>query len=197
MYRKNIKEEFYTRKAKEEGYPARSVYKLQEIDEKYGIIKNGGRVLDLGSAPGSWLLYISQKVGERGRVVGIDIEDIKIPLKNNMVFIKKDIADLDNIELKELTGNFQVVVSDLSPKTSGINFLDAGKSLELCEKVLGLTTSALVSGGNFVCKVFESELTDRFFKKIKSNFKFVKKFRPKAVIKGSKEIYIVAKDFKR
>ena len=94
MYRKDRKAEFYTTLAKKEGYPARSVYKLKEIDEKYKIIKKNSRVLDLGSAPGSWLLYISQKVGDKGKVIGVDIEETKIPQKANIVFIKRSVFDL-------------------------------------------------------------------------------------------------------
>jgi 23S rRNA (uridine2552-2'-O)-methyltransferase len=89
MYRKDRKQDFYTILAKKEGYPARSVYKLKEINEKYKIIKKGDSVLDLGCAPGSWLSYISQKVGNKGRAVGVDTEDIKITDKPNISFIKK------------------------------------------------------------------------------------------------------------
>ncbi|MBZ1345446.1 MAG: methyltransferase domain-containing protein, partial [Candidatus Nealsonbacteria bacterium] len=94
MYRKDRQNEFYTALAKKDGYPARSVYKLQEIDKKYKIIKENSQVLDLGCAPGSWILYISQKVGNRGKVIGVDIEEIKIPKKSNITFIKKSIFDL-------------------------------------------------------------------------------------------------------
>ena len=131
MYRKDRKNEFYTTLARKEGYPARSVYKLKEIDERYKIIRKGNRVLDLGSAPGSWLLYISQKVGDKGKVIGVDIEEIKIPQKTNIIFIKRSIFDLKESDFKD---KFETVVSDLSSKTSGVKFLDAGKSLELAEK---------------------------------------------------------------
>ena len=93
MYRKDRQNEFYTTLAKKEGFPARSIYKLKEIDEKYRIIKKGNRVLDLGCAPGSWLLYVSQKVGNKGKVIGVDIEEIKIPKKANIVFIKRSVFD--------------------------------------------------------------------------------------------------------
>lgn len=192
MYRKDRKTEFYTTLAKKEGYPARSVYKFKEIDEKYKIIKNGNRVLDLGCAPGSWLLYISQKVGDRGKVIGVDIEEIKITQKANIVFIKKSIFDLKESDFKN---GFDVVVSDLSPKTSGVKLLDAGKSLELAEKSFKIAKSVLLPGGNFVCKIFESESSNEFFKKVKNCFDFAKRFRPKAVMKHSKEFYIIAKGF--
>ncbi len=193
MYRKDRKEEFYTRLAKEEGYPARSVYKLKEIDEKYKIIKKGDRVLDLGSAPGSWLLYIAQKVGEKGKTVGIDIEDIKIVPKPNILFIKKSVFDLNESDFKE---KFQVVVSDVLPKTSGVKSLDAGKSFEISEKAFEIAKMVLLPGGNFVSKIFEGEESEELFKEVSKLFEFTKRFRPKAVIKGSNEFYIIGKGFK-
>jgi len=193
MYRKDEKEDFYTRLAKKEGYPARSVYKLKEIDEKYKIFKKGEKVLDLGCSPGSWLIYISQKVGDKGMVVGIDMESVKIVDKPNILFIKKDIFDLKELDFKE---KFQAVVSDLAPKTSGLKSLDAGRSLELSEKSFEIAKSVLLPDGNFVCKLFESESSDGFFKKVKRYFDSVKRFKPKAVVRGSKEFYIIAKGFK-
>ena len=193
MYRKAKKEEFYTILARKEGYPARSVYKLKEIDEKYKIIREGDRVLDLGCAPGSWLLYISQKIGEKGRVIGIDIGDIKIAPKPNILFIKKSIFDLNNPYFK---GKYRVVVSDLSPKTAGVKFLDAGRALALAKMAFEIAKSVLLPGGNFICKIFEGESSGELFKEISKYFEFTKRFRPKAVIKESKEFYIIGKGFK-
>jgi 23S rRNA (uridine2552-2'-O)-methyltransferase len=193
MYRKDRENEPYTMLAKKEGYPARSVYKLKEIDEKYKIIKKSNRVLDLGCAPGSWLLYISQKVGNKGKVIGVDIEEIKIPQKANIIFIKRSILDLKESDFKD---KFEAVVSDLSSKTSGVKFLDAGKSLELAEKSFEIAKLFLLPGGNFVCKIFENESSDEFFKKVKNCFDFAKRFRPKAVIKKSKEFYIIGRGFR-
>lgn len=193
MLREKSKKDFYTQKAKEEGYPARSVYKLQEIDEKYHLIKKGDMVLDLGSAPGSWLSYISKKIGQSGRVLGVDIVDIKIPIQNNMVFLKKNILELTDSDFMKFNVKYNVIVSDLAPKTSGIKFVDAGKSLELCEKSFETARKILTTGGNFLCKIFEGELTDKFFNKIKKNFKFAKRFKPRASRKESKEIFIIGK----
>jgi len=193
MYRKDRQKEFYTTLAKKEGYPARSIYKLKEIDEKYKIFKKNSQVLDLGCAPGSWLLYISQKVGSMGKVVGVDIEEIKIPKKANIVFVKRSVFDLKESDFKD---KFDAVVSDLSPKTSGVKFLDAGKSLELAEKSFEIAKSVLLPGGNFVCKIFENESSNEFFKKVKNCFDFAKRFRPKAIIKRSKEFYIIGRGFK-
>lgn len=193
MYRKDKKNEFYTKLAKERGYPARSIYKLEEIDKKYKIFNKGDKVLDLGCYPGSWLMYISRVVGEEGMVVGVDIEEIKIPLRKNVSLIKSDIL---NLEIKEIKSNYNSIVSDLAPRTSGIKSVDVAKSLELSQKALEVAKKGLLSGGNFVCKIFEGESVDDFIKNLSKHFQFCKKIKPQAVIKKSKEFYVVAKGFK-
>lgn len=196
MYRRNTKEEYYTRKAKQEKYPARSVYKLEQINNKYSIIKQGDRVIDLGCAPGSWLLFISKKIalpvgetGDAGRVVGIDIADLKIPVPKNAEFIKSDVMSF------KINGLFDVIVSDIAPNTSGIHDVDTEKSLEYCERALDIAKINLKKGGNFVCKVFEGEGIKDFFKKITQNFKIAKRYRPMAVRRESREIYIIGKNY--
>src|SRR3989338_6519205 len=153
MYRKGKKAEFYTELAKKQNYPARSVYKLKEIDEKYGIFSKGDKVLDLGCSPGSWLLYISEKIGKRGLATGVDIDQVKIPEKNNVKFIQKSVFDLkeDSFDYR-----FDAVVSDMAPNTTGVDFVDSGKSLELSEKAFEIAKFSLKPGGNFVCKIFDS-----------------------------------------
>ncbi len=197
MYRKHLKSEFYTRKAQEEGYPARSVYKLKEIVEKYRVIKKRDKVLDLGCSPGSWLIYISKIVGEKGKVAGVDIEDIKTPVRNNITFVKKSVFDLRGQDLNNFSPQYNVVVSDLAPKTTGIKSVDDAKSLELAERAFEIAKSVLVSNGNFVCKIFEGEGVDEFFRKVSNDFKTAKRFRPKAVSRGSKEFYIIGIGFKK
>lgn len=194
MYRKDKKDEFYTRKSREEGYPARSVYKLKEIDEKYGIFKKGDKVLDLGCAPGSWMKYISEKISDNGKVVGVDLAELNIPLAKNMVFIQKSIFDLTPDEL----GNkkFQAVISDMAPKTSGIKLADEALSFELAENAWEAAKKFLAPNGIFLCKIFESEIIRDFFREIEKNFEFAKRFRPQAVIKGSSEIYLVARGYR-
>jgi len=184
--------DYYSRKAKEENYPARSIYKLEEIDKKYNLIKKGDKVLDLGCAPGSWLIYIAKRIGDLGRVVGVDVVDLKIELPQNAIFLKKDVMSFVPQDGRE---KYDVVVSDLAPSTSGIDFVDAERSLEFCERALEIAQRVLNKGGNFVCKIFEGEGTDEFFKKVKQEFEFAKKFKPKASRKWSREIYIVGRGF--
>lgn len=195
MYRKDNKHEFYTRKAKEEGYPARSVYKLKEINDKFRIIRKNDVVLDLGCAPGSWILYISDAVGLRGRVLGVDIEDIKIAPRNNISFIKKDILGITEDYLKTWRGKCDALVADLAPKTTGVISADVGKSLELSEKAFEIAKIVLRRGGNFVSKIFEGEGVGEFVKEVERHFEILKRVRPMAVIKHSKEFYIVAKRY--
>jgi len=195
MYRKDKKDEFYTRQSKKEGYPARSVYKLKDIDEKYKIIKKGDIVLDLGASPGSWALYLSKKVGREGRVLAIDLEELKFRPQGNIIFVKRDVLKLDEVDLKNWLGKFNVVVSDLSPRTSGVISVDVGKSLELSKKSFEIAKMVLKNNGNFVCKIFEGEGTNDFIKTVKKSFKSLKRARPPAVVKRSKEFYIVAKGF--
>jgi len=183
------KNDKYTQKAKHENYPARSIYKLQEINRKYKIIKAGDGVLDLGCAPGSWLLYLSNEVGPDGMVVGIDINDLTIEIPQNTVFIKEDIMEFETEE------KFEVIVSDLAAHTTGIEFSDVEETLELCYRVLEITKTNLVKGGSFVCKIFEGEGTDEFFKEVEKNFEFSKRFKPKASRKQSREMYVVAMGF--
>jgi 23S rRNA (uridine2552-2'-O)-methyltransferase len=195
MYRKDKKEEYYSRLAREEGYPARSVYKLKEIDEKYKIFRRGDLVLDLGCAPGSWMMYISRTIGSEGRVIGVDIEDLKMPLAANMRFVKKDIIELGLDDFSEFNKGFDIVVSDSAPKTTGVKTADVVNSVILANKALALAKLVLRPGGKFVCKIFEGELAEEFFEEVKKSFEFVKRFRPKAVSKGSREFYVVGMGF--
>lgn len=194
MYRKDRKEEYFTKKAQKEGYPARSVYKLKEIDRDFEILKKGDRVLDLGAAPGSWLLYISEKIGGAGEVIGFDIEDVKIPEIKNIKFHKKSIEDEDIFQILG-ERKFDAIVADLSPKTTGVKLLDSGISLELSEKAFEIAKKVLKENGNFVCKIFESAEADVFLKELEKIFKIVKRVRPKAVFRSSKEFYIVCKNY--
>ena len=193
MYRKDNKTEYYTRRANKEGYPARSVYKLKDIDEKYRLFKKGDRVLDLGAAPGSWMQYIATRVGEKGLVQGIDIQNLEIPLLPTMRFLKTDMRELEAAHWK--AGEYDAVVSDAAPFTSGVPSLDAGRSFELASKAFEITCSTLKPKGDFVCKLFDGEYTGDFHKEIQKSFSTVKRYRPKATTKQSRELYIIAKDF--
>ncbi len=198
----NKRQDFFFNKAKEEGYPARSVYKLKEIDKKYRIVRKNDIVLDLGCAPGSWMMYLSQKVGNRGRVVGIDIQDINIPIEKNMEFIKGDIREIlfgsalrEVIKFDRGETIFDVIVSDMAPKTTGVKFADAEESLELAEEAFKVSERFLKRNGHLVFKLFESENTAQLIRTLKNYFKIVKRFSPEASRKHSREFYVVCKGY--
>lgn len=193
MYRKDNKTEYYTVKANREGYPARSVYKLKDIDEKCRLFKKGDRVLDLGAAPGSWMQYVATMVGGKGLVQGIDIQDLEIPLLPNMRFLKKDMRELDPSHLGR--GEYDAVISDAAPFTSGVPSMDAGKSFELASKAFEIACSTLKPRGDFIAKLFDGEYTGNFCKEIQKSFSSVKRYRPKATTKQSRELYIIARNF--
>ena len=186
--------DYYFKKAKEENYAARSVFKLQEIDQRFRILKPGFQILDLGAAPGSWSQLSSEKVGPVGRVLGIDIQPIKLTLPN-AVFITADMRQLDLVEVMTKHGiipPFDVVLSDMAPKTTGIRITDQVRSVELCELALTTAERFLKPGGTFVCKLFHSEEFEDFRDLLKSKFKKLEIIRPKSTRKESKEIFFVA-----
>ncbi len=183
----------YTVKAKKENYPARSIYKLEEIQKKYKIIKRGDRVLDLGFAPGSWLLYAAHSTGEEGSVIGIDIKDTDIVLPNNAKVIKADIFEYQDNELFG-ANRFDVVLSDMAPDTTGNSFVDSARSLNLADAAFSIAKKALAPKGSFVCKIFFGEDFKAFSDKVKGFFNEFKIFKPQICRKQSKEIYVVGKD---
>ena len=192
---KNRKDHYF-RKAKKEGYRARSAYKLVSLNKKYNLIKKNNYVLDIGCSPGSWLQVADKLVGNKGLVLGIDI----LPIKeiNDIKFIQGDITDNISIDLiKNISEEFDVIISDVAPKTTGIKELDHEKSVYLNEKVLELAEKVLKENGNFLCKIFQGKYINEFLDKIKKRFEFVKCSKPDSSRKESKEIYIVAKGFKK
>lgn len=182
-----------TLRAKAENYPARSVYKLEEIQNKFTIMKKNDQVLDLGCAPGSWLLYAAKKVGSAGSIYGIDLKQVDIKLPTNVVVVKDNILNLDNESFLDNTRGFNAVLSDMAPATTGRKDVDAIKSFELCSMALTIAERFLVQNGNFVCKIFQGSDFNEFQKNVKSKFKECKTFKPDSCRKQSKEIYIIAK----
>ena len=190
---RNQWEDHLTRRARSENYPARSVYKLEEIQNKFKIIKKNNSVLDLGCAPGSWLLYAARQVGPKGRVWGVDLKKIEIKLPDTVVALQDDILNLsDQSFLDDHTG-FNVVLSDMAPATTGRKDVDALKSFELCNMALTVAEKFLAQNGNFVCKIFQGNDFNEFQKRVKSKFKDCKTFKPDSCRKQSKEIYIIGK----
>lgn len=191
MRRSESKQDKYTQFAKEAGYPARSVYKLKELDRRYHLFARGDRVLDLGSSPGSWMLYIAKRVGKEGSLVGVDTLPLSVKLPENASFLQKDICDAS---LKsELEGPFNAIVSDAAPKTSGMRDRDATLSLHLAECALDIALSVGAKDSWFVCKIFESAAAQEWYKRLKRRSQDATSFRSRASPRGSRELYVVAR----
>lgn len=182
----NPKDHFF-HKAKKEGYVARSAFKLEELQTKFKLFKRGNFVLDLGCAPGSWSQVALKLIGPEGQLIGIDLSPTKITAANAR-FIE---ADILKFPLDQLGGPFDLVISDMAPKTTGIRIRDQALSEELCQMAIHVADQHLRSGGHLVMKIFDGPDAEKLAKSLNSKFQKVARYRPEAVRKGSFEFYIV------
>ena len=189
--KKNPWEDHYTQKARKDHFPARSVFKLQEIQQKVNLIQKGNSVLDLGCSPGSWLMLAATLTGPAGNVVGIDLKPVTVSLPSHVrVFIADMLALPD--EISDAIGReFHVVISDMAPSTTGNRSVDATRSFDLSQAALTTAQNRLLPGGAFVCKIFQGEDFNQFIQRIKSLFNLHRIFKPLSSRKASREIYII------
>jgi 23S rRNA (uridine2552-2'-O)-methyltransferase len=191
------KPDFWALKAKKEGYPARSVYKLMEIDKKFSLVKRGARVLDIGAAPGSWSLWILQRLAGQGFLAAVDLQDLSIKdAGENFLFIRGDLYDAGVRARLLEKGPFGLVLSDAAPSTTGNRFVDQSASEGIVEAVLDYAEASLASGGALVTKIFQGGAEADFLKRLRGRFAQAKGFKPEACRKGSFETYLVATGFK-
>ncbi len=187
----------YVKKAQQEGYRSRAVYKLIEAVEKDKFISKGSRVLDLGAAPGGWSQVAVKMVGSTGQVIASDILDIE-PIKG-VDFLCGDFTE-DSVyeELLSLTGGekVDVVLSDMAPNMSGQLSVDIPKSIYLCELALDMATKTLTPQGYFFIKVFQGVGFDEYVKACRLAFSRVVVRKPKASRARSKEVYLLANGLK-
>lgn len=194
-------QDYYYRKAKKDKYPARSVYKLEEIQRKHHLLRKGDSVLDLGCYPGSWSLYASEVVGPKGVVVGVDLQEAdKEPRSNGAVihWLCEDIMEPELISrVRKIRPAFKVLVSDLAPKTTGNGWADHQQSMRLVEHTLHLAETLLHEQGNYLCKVFQGEDLPPFVSGLKARFSMVKVIKPESSRKESREIFVLGMGYKR
>lgn len=188
--------DYWTRKARQEKYPARSVYKLKDINKKHRLIKGGSRVLDLGAAPGAWMKYSAETVGANGLVVGLDLNPLEISLSPNMVFQQADVTSVSPESLIE-GGLFDAVVSDMAPKTTGVKFTDQSASEYLARSAFELAVSVLKTGGSFLVKIFEGPDVAEFVKDVRPMFEKISRIKPESSRKMSPEFFILGLKFKK
>lgn len=188
----------YFKKAKKENFLARSIYKLEEIDAKFKVLQVGDNVIDLGYHPGSWIQYVSQKIGDHGKVVGIDIKEVNKKLLNlkNVSLFEKDVFDVQDLTDLGLDDRVDVLVSDMAPNTSGIRSLDQDRSYNLVEMVFYLLPRFLKEGGNLVMKVFDGNDVQQLLKKERKLFEEFNFFKPKSTRSVSKEFFVIGKKYK-
>ena len=187
----------YVKQAQKDGYRARSAYKLIELNEKDRLIRAGMRILDLGSAPGGWSQVAGKLVGARGRVLATDI--LPMDALPNVDFIQGDFSeDVIVQQLLDWLGGakFDLIISDIAPNTTGIDSADAAKSIYLLELALDVARRTLKSHADFIAKMFQGAGSDQFLKELRTHFGKVMVRKPAASRKESREVYVVAKDFK-
>lgn len=183
----------YFKKAKSGNFAARSIFKLEELDKKFKIFRRGDTVVDLGAAPGSWSQYVSKVIGKDGKILGLDLQEIKITLPN-AVFVQANALEVD---LEKLAHEHQIsfpldaLISDMAPKTTGVRITDQSRSLELCEMALHLAQEWVKPGGNFVCKLFHGAEFEDFRAQMREQYRKVELLKPKSTRKESKEIFLV------
>jgi 23S rRNA (uridine2552-2'-O)-methyltransferase len=184
----------FHQKAKREGFAARAVYKLEELDAKLALLAPGDRVLDLGCAPGSWLQYARTKVGDRGVLVGLD----RVPIRDG-AGARVVIGDVMTVDLAELRGElpaFDVVLSDMAPDTTGIRHVDQARSEVLFERALEIALAVLAPGGNFAGKLFQGPDFKRLTEAVRTRFATQKTVKPASSRQISIEQYVVGKGFR-
>ena len=191
--RKNpyAKPDHFTRAAKKEGFPARSVFKLEEIDRRVRLLRGRMRVLDLGAAPGSWAMYAAGRVGPDGRVLAVDLAPLRTTLPANAVFIEGDALSLTNEALGQFAP-YDVVLSDMAPQTTGSRITDQARSFELFMRALAVAGSLGAPGSSFVGKIFMSDDLPAARAELRRLYASERLIRPESTRAGSMEIFFVA-----
>lgn len=201
------KDSFY-QKAKKESFAARSVYKLEEIDDRFSLFRKNQKIVDLGCSPGSWLQYLGEVVGPKGLVLGYDLVAPRVSVGPQVVMRVADVyalsPELIRTHALEALGQpspksdapplcFDAVVSDMMPKTTGVRDADQAASIGVVEAALHLALELLEPDGVFVAKVFQGRGFDEVVREVRKALLEVRVLKPKATRQGSRESFIVAK----
>ncbi len=201
----------FFKKAKADKFVARSVYKLEELDQRYSLFKKNQYIVDLGCSPGSWLQYLNDAIGRKGALIGYDIVEPRIqPSPRTRCFV----ADVKTLTKEQVLGDLNdllnelhppkddtqpvqqvsAVVSDMAPKLTGIRDADQAKSVDLVRHGLILAEAIVKPNGFFLAKLFQGRDTDAFLVEVKEVFKDVKLLKPEATRDGSREVFVIARN---
>ncbi|MFU8652829.1 RlmE family RNA methyltransferase [Methanotorris formicicus] len=192
------KKDFYYNLAKKQKYRSRATFKLFQLNEKFRFMKEGDIVVDLGCAPGGWLQAAREIVGEKGFVVGVDLQSVKPLPYDNVKTIKGDMTKEETIQkIREILypAKPTVVISDASPNISGVWDVDHARSIELTTIALKIATKLLKEGGNFAVKVFQGDMFMDYVSLVEKYFEKVYPTKPRASRKESAEVYVVGKGY--
>ncbi|NCF23630.1 MAG: 23S rRNA (uridine(2552)-2'-O)-methyltransferase [Gammaproteobacteria bacterium] len=184
-------------RARSEGWRSRAVYKLEQIDKKEKLLRPGMLVVDLGAAPGSWSQYVTEKLEGRVRIIALDI--LEMDALPSVEFIQGDFREDEVLKALEAAlgdERADLVISDMAPNISGSRSVDQPRSMYLAELALELCDNALKKGGDFVCKLFQGEGTDAFIASARQRFGRVRVMKPEASRLGSREVYLVARNYR-
>ena len=189
--------DYWTKKAFKEGYPARSVYKLEEINKKFSLLSLSASVLDLGAAPGSWTSFLLKNLKEHASIVSVDLKPLDNKIKDErLTFIQGDMTEKKIIAKIEKKCPFDAVICDVAPYTTGNKALDVIRQNDLAFIAKDYAMKMLKNGGAFVTKIFQGQEMNFLIKELKNNFEIVRTFKPIACRKNSIETYIIGKNFK-
>jgi len=174
------------------------VFKLEEIDRRVGLLRRGMTVLDLGCSPGSWALFAARRVGRAGLVLGIDLQDCAIDARPPLQLMQGDASTLDAAAVTELTAGrcppFDLVLSDMAPRTTGNRTVDHAGSMELCAMALRQADTLAGPGSSFVAKAFEGEDLGAFEREVRMHYGKVKRIKPKGTRARSVEVFVVGRN---
>ena len=186
----------FTKAAKAKGYPARSVFKLEEIDRRVRLLRPGQRVLDLGAAPGSWSLYAAERIGASGKLLAMDLSPINVAFGPNVKAFVGDALSLSNDDLAAFAP-YDVVLSDMAPSTTGSKVADQARSFELFMRAEAVARALAAPGGSFVGKLFMSDDFTAAREALRADFEEVRTIRPEGTRSGSGEIFLIGLRRKR
>ena len=197
---KHDKEHYY-KLAKKQNYRSRASYKLKQLDKKYGLLKPDYNVVDLGAAPGGWSQVVAEVIGEegKGQIISVDLEYIKPIDHEAYTAIKGDFTteEVQNSIVEIIDGKADLVLSDASPKLTGIKDIDNYRAYDLAEAVINICDNILKKDGNLVIKAFQGEEYQKIITNLKKKFRTVKTTKPNSSRKRSAEMYVIARGFKK
>ena len=193
--------DYYAQKAKKDKYPARSIYKLEEVQKKYNFLRYGDSVLDIGCFPGSWSLFAAEVVGPKGIVVGVDLQQAdQAPRPDSapIHWLCQDIREPDFVaNVRRIRPTFRVLISDIAPKTTGNRWADAQQSLNLVRETLRIAEILLLPKGHYIVKVFQGQDFPAFVQELKERFEMVKVLKPQSSRIESREVFVLGMGFKK